>query len=93
MAAARTVTSNLPEGVNDDTGRPITPPCTAAYLCDCKIHVILRGDQHDDLVRRVGAAESVELEFSIDNRFFRGPVPPAGGGRRAVLLNAGAGYA
>jgi len=38
-----TVTSNLPEGVNDDTGRPVTPPCTAAYLCDCKIHVILRG--------------------------------------------------
>jgi hypothetical protein len=39
------------------------------------VRVILRGDQHDDLVRRLGAAEAVELEFSIDNRFFRGPVP------------------
>jgi carboxypeptidase Q len=39
------------------------------------VRVILRGDQHDDLVRRLGSAEKVELEFSIDNRFFRGPVP------------------
>jgi hypothetical protein len=39
------------------------------------VHVVLRGDQHEDLVRRIGAREAVELEFSIDNRFFRGPVP------------------
>jgi hypothetical protein len=39
------------------------------------VHVILRGDQHDDLAKRVAAGEAVELEFSIDNRFFRGPVP------------------
>lgn len=39
------------------------------------VHVILRGEQHDDLTRRIAAAETVELEFSIDNRFFRGPVP------------------
>jgi hypothetical protein len=39
------------------------------------VHVLLRGDQHDDLVKRIAAGEAVELEFSIDNRFFRGPVP------------------
>jgi carboxypeptidase Q len=39
------------------------------------VHVILRGDQHDDLAKRIAAGENVELEFSIDNRFFRGPVP------------------
>lgn len=37
--------------------------------------VILRGDQHDDLTARMAKGEGVELEFSIDNRFFRGPVP------------------
>lgn len=39
------------------------------------VHVVLRGEHHDDLTRRLAAAETVELEFSIDNRFFRGPVP------------------
>ena len=38
-----TVTSDTPQATNDDTGRPVSPACTAAYLCDCKIHVILRG--------------------------------------------------
>ena len=37
-----TVTSNLPQGINDDTGRPITPACTDAYLCDCKLAVTVR---------------------------------------------------
>lgn len=37
--------------------------------------VILRGDQHDDLTARMAKGEGVELEFSIDNRFFKGPVP------------------
>lgn len=39
------------------------------------VHVLLRGDQHDDLSKRIAAGEPVELEFAIDNRFFRGPVP------------------
>lgn len=39
------------------------------------VRVVLRGDQHDDLVRRIAAREAVVLQFSIDNRFFRGPVP------------------
>lgn len=39
------------------------------------VHVLLRGDQHAELEKRLAAAETVELEFSIDNRFFRGPVP------------------
>lgn len=39
------------------------------------VHVSLQGEQHDDLRKRIAAGEQVELEFSIDNRFFRGPVP------------------
>lgn len=38
------------------------------------VRIKLRGDQHADLVKRLGSDQSVELEFSIDNRFFRGPV-------------------
>ena len=37
-----TVTTEVPEGVNDDTGQPMSAACTGASLCDCKIHVILR---------------------------------------------------
>jgi hypothetical protein len=37
--------------------------------------VILRGDQHDGIAKRLSDGEPVELEFSIDNRFFKGPVP------------------
>jgi carboxypeptidase Q len=39
------------------------------------VGVVLRADQYDDLVARIGEGEEVELELSIDNRFFRGPVP------------------
>ncbi|MBC8073091.1 MAG: M20/M25/M40 family metallo-hydrolase [Deltaproteobacteria bacterium] len=39
------------------------------------VRVSLRGDQHDDLTRRMAAGEPVEIELSIDNRFFKGPVP------------------
>jgi len=37
-----TIITNTPQATNDDTGRPMSPACTATYLCDCKIHVILR---------------------------------------------------
>ena len=37
-----TITTDTPAATNDDTGRPVSPACTATYLCDCKIHVILR---------------------------------------------------
>ncbi|HRB04962.1 MAG TPA: DUF222 domain-containing protein [Ilumatobacteraceae bacterium] len=37
-----TVITDHPEGVNVDTHRPMSPECTATYLCDCRIHVILR---------------------------------------------------
>jgi len=37
-----TIITDTPEATNDDTGRPMSPACTATYLCDCKIHVILR---------------------------------------------------
>lgn len=40
-----------------------------------KTSIVLRGDQHADLVERLEAGEAVELEFEIDNRFFEGPVP------------------
>ena len=39
------------------------------------VRVYLRGEQHTRLLARLDAGEAVELEFSIDNRFFRGPVP------------------
>jgi hypothetical protein len=41
-ADASTVATAHPEAVNDDTGRPVSPACTSAYLCDCKLHTILR---------------------------------------------------
>ena len=37
-----TIITDTPEATNDDTGRPMSPACTGTYLCDCKIHVILR---------------------------------------------------
>ena len=37
-----TVVTERPEGVNVDTQRPMSPACTDTYLCDCRIHVILR---------------------------------------------------
>lgn len=39
------------------------------------VTVVLRGDQHDALMARLDKGEEVTLAFSIDNRFFRGPVP------------------
>jgi len=39
------------------------------------VTIVLRTDQHADLLERVRAGTAVELAFSIDNRFFRGPVP------------------
>jgi carboxypeptidase Q len=39
------------------------------------VTIVLRYDQHADLLARVKAGTAVELAFSIDNRLFRGPVP------------------
>ena len=39
------------------------------------VKINLRSDQHRDLVERLQAKDKVELAFSIDNRFFNGPVP------------------
>jgi len=39
------------------------------------VKINLRSDQHLDLVERLDAKETVELAFSVDNRFFNGPVP------------------
>jgi hypothetical protein len=39
------------------------------------VSIVLRADQHADLLARVRAGTRVELAFSIDNRFFHGPVP------------------
>jgi hypothetical protein len=41
-AEASSIATDAPEATNDDTGRPVSPACTKAYLCDCKLHVILR---------------------------------------------------
>lgn len=39
------------------------------------VTVVLRRDQHADLLARVQAGTPVKLAFSIDNQLFRGPVP------------------
>ncbi len=39
------------------------------------VTLVLRSDQHADLLARLEGGSAVELAFSIDNRFFRGPVP------------------
>jgi hypothetical protein len=39
-----------------------------------EVDIQLRADQHEDLIERIEAGQEAELEFSIDNRFFRGPV-------------------
>ncbi|MCB9753552.1 MAG: M20/M25/M40 family metallo-hydrolase [Myxococcales bacterium] len=39
------------------------------------VQLLVRGDQHQDLHERLQRGEEVTLEFSVDNRFFRGPVP------------------
>lgn len=39
------------------------------------VTIVLRADQHADLLARVRAGTAVRLAFSVDNRFFRGPVP------------------
>lgn len=39
------------------------------------LSIVLRGDQHADLLARLERDEPVRLAFSVDNRFFRGPVP------------------
>lgn len=38
------------------------------------VDIRLRADQHRELVASLEAQQEVELSFSIDNRFFRGPV-------------------
>jgi len=40
-----------------------------------EVRIDLRADQHKDLLERIASGQEVELEFSIDNRIFRGPVP------------------
>jgi hypothetical protein len=40
-----------------------------------QVRIHLRADQHEDLLERLAGGQEVELEFSIDNRLFRGPVP------------------
>ena len=41
-ADVTTITTDTPQATNDDTGRPVSPACTSTYLCDCRIHIILR---------------------------------------------------
>lgn len=46
---ASTLAADHPEGVVVETGEPIGPQCTDTYLCDCKIHTILRGPHGEPL--------------------------------------------
>jgi hypothetical protein len=43
-----------------------------ALPADVRVH--LQGKQFDEILAWIGAGQAVELEFSIDNRFFNGPV-------------------
>lgn len=40
-----------------------------------RVKITLRKDQHADLVQRLKENQSVELEFDLDQRFVRGPIP------------------
>ena len=63
-ADASTVVTDSPEGVNVDTQRPMSPACTATYLCDCRIHVILRDAN--------GAPDSFgRTTYTVPRRLFR----------------------
>jgi hypothetical protein len=44
-----TLNAGHPHGVIADTEQPISPACTDTYLCDCKIHTIIRGPQREPL--------------------------------------------
>ncbi len=44
-----TLNAGRPEGVVADTEQPMSPTCTDTYLCDCKIHTIIRGPQREPL--------------------------------------------
>ncbi len=39
------------------------------------VRINVKGKQFDALVKRMGSGGEIELEFSVDNRFFKGPVP------------------
>ena len=69
-----TVTTERPEGVDDDTGRPVSPACTDTYLCDCVIHVILRDAD--------GAPAQFGREFRIVPNALRRQVAARDGGCR-----------
>ncbi len=40
-----------------------------------QVQIYLRGDQFDQISKKIADGEEVTLELSIDNRFFNGPVP------------------
>ena len=63
-AEASTIATEAPDATNDDTGRPVSPSCTKAYLCDCKLHVILRDAN--------GAPESFgRAQYTVPRKLFR----------------------
>ena len=69
-----TVTTATPEASNDDTGRPVSSACTAAYLCDCKLHVILRAAN--------GAPEAFgRAQYTVPRKLFRQVAARDGGCR------------
>jgi hypothetical protein len=63
-----------PVGVNDDTGRIIETGCTDTYLCDCKIHAILRdADQQPEAFGR--------SRYTVPRKLFRQVAARDGGCR------------
>ena len=49
-------------------------PLDLALLPPKRPRVLLRKDQHEDLVKRLSEGQAVELEFDLDQRFLRGPI-------------------
>jgi carboxypeptidase Q len=70
--------AGIVRAAQDDAGKLVhTSGRSEIAWGDLQDHVtiVLRADQHTDLLARVRAGTPVKLAFSVDNRFFRGPVP------------------
>lgn len=71
-----TIITDAPEGVNVDTQRPMSAACTATYLCNCRIHVILRNAD--------GSPHSFgHTTYSVPSRLFKQVAARDGGCRFA----------
>lgn len=65
-------------GIVEDGGEPLVaggkPPETWEMRSSLT-HIRLRNDQHDLLLERLESGFEIEVQFDVDNRFSRGPLP------------------